>query len=353
MPALPVIKDPTGRTDQNFSALDRFFIDKLRDPRDLPFVYLALKITLVMIPMGLLMYVPGVPNWLWWSLAVGYFITNNFIFKGPFGLMLHCTSHRKWFKHEYGFFNHYLPWFVGPFFGQTPETYYSHHIGMHHPENNMPEDESSTMDYQRDNFLSFLSYFADFFFLGIYKLTSYFKKRHRPKLIRKALRGEFLFFAFCAALCLVDWSATLMVFILPFAISRFIMMAGNWTQHAFVDHSDPNNPYKNSINCINVKYNRRCWNDGYHISHHIAPTMHWTEHPSHLKNNVEAYRDNQALIFDGVDFLGIFALLMRGKYETLADKVVDLGGWESREELIAIMKHRTRRFSKEELATYA
>ena len=57
-------------------------------------------------------------------------------------------------------------------------------------------------------------------------------------------------------------------------------MMGNWTQHAFVDGEDPGNAYKNSITCINVKYNKKCWNDGYHISHHIRPAMHWTEHPT-------------------------------------------------------------------------
>ncbi len=83
----------------------------------------------------------------------------------------------------------------------------------------------------------------------------------------------------CVGLSFVNFPATLVVFILPFVISRIIMMVGNWAQHAFIDAGDPSNHYKNSITCINTKYNHKCWNDGYHISHHVKPNMHWTEHP--------------------------------------------------------------------------
>ena len=130
MKDLATIHDPvfTGRDD--YSLLDRFFLNLIRDERDLPFIYLSLKISFVMLPIGIAMYFTA--GWIFVVLAIAYFIVNNFVFKGPFGLMLHCTSHRKWFKKEYEWLNKYLPWVIGPFFGQTPETYYSHHIHMHH-----------------------------------------------------------------------------------------------------------------------------------------------------------------------------------------------------------------------------
>lgn len=78
-------------------------------------------------------------------------------------LMLHCTSHRVLFKKQYGWLNYYLPWVIGPLFGQTPETYFVHHLGLHHAKNNTADDESSTMFYQRDSAWSFLHYFGDFF----------------------------------------------------------------------------------------------------------------------------------------------------------------------------------------------
>jgi fatty acid desaturase len=349
MRAFAALHDPVYEAPSQVSSLNRFFLSLIRDERDLPFVHLALKIILIMIPTGLMMFVPAIDGWLWWAFAAAYFYMNNFVFKGPFGLMLHCTSHRPWFKKDYDFLNKILPWFVGPFFGQTPETYFSHHIGMHHPENNMPTDRSSTMFYQRDSMKSFWAYFARFFFLGVVELVQYLKTKNRKKLIRNALTGEIGFILMCVGLSFVNFPATFMVFILPFLISRLIMMMGNFAQHTFVDASDPNNAYKNSITCINHKYNHKCWNDGYHISHHLRPAMHWTEHPVHLQKNMQKYIDNKAIIFEGIDFLGVFVRVMKKDYEGLAEKTVNLGGmWESKEELIATMKERTKRISKED-----
>ena len=279
MKTLQPLTDPVFDPNRTYTALDRKFLSYIHDKRDLPFIYLTLQITFTLIPLAVLMYWPGVSNWLWWTAAVAFFAFNNFVFKGPFGLMLHCTSHRKFFKEKYAFLNNYLPWVIGPLFGQSPETYFSHHIGMHHPENNLADDESTTMPYQRDSFRSWLMYFTDFFFLGVARTAGYFKRKNRAKLMVKLLRGETLFYIFVAALCFVNFAATFMVFILPFFLSRIVLMLGNFAQHAFVDANDPGNAYKNSITCINTKYNHKCWNDGYHISHHIKPTKHCTEHP--------------------------------------------------------------------------
>lgn len=344
MKVLPLIKDPIYHKKESYSFLDTLFLRYIRDERDLPFVYLTIQITLALIPLGILLYLPVVSGWLWWAIAVVYLALNNLYFKGSFGLMLHCTCHNKLYKKQYDWANYYLPWALGPFFGQTPDTYFSHHIGMHHPENNLPDDKSSTMFYQRDSFRSFLRYFLTFFFAGIIQLSAYFIRKNRKKLLKNIIRGELLFVLLCLGLSLVNWQATLVVFMLPFLISRFIMMLGNWTQHAFVDAADPGNPYKNSITCINIKYNKKCWNDGYHISHHVKPGLHWTEHPKEFLRNVDSYAENQAIVFEGVDFLGVFAWLMLRRYDLLEKKFVNIGEvHQSPQEVIQLLRARTRK----------
>ena len=165
--------------------------------------------------------------------------------------------------------------------------------------------------------------------------------------MKKLIRGEFIFYAMVVGLCFVNWKATLVVFIIPFLLSRFVMMLGNWTQHAFIDPEHPDNLYRSSITCINVKYNHKCWNDGYHISHHIKPAMHWTEHPHHFLTNLDEYAKQKAIIFDGFDFLKVFYYLMRKKYDVLATRVVNLNdNFKSDEEIIELMKSRTKRFKK-------
>ena len=196
MKPLTALTDPVFVKPAAYGKLDRFFLRFIRDERDLPFVYLTVRISLTLLPLAILMYLPAVKG-LWWALAaITYQYLNNFSYKGPFGLMLHCTSHRKLFKKEYEGLNNYLPWVIAPLFGHSPETYYTHHIGMHHAENNLEEDESSTMPYQRDSFRGWLHYFGKFLFTGIYHLGAYFFRKNRKRLLLSLRTRRVAFYYF-------------------------------------------------------------------------------------------------------------------------------------------------------------
>jgi fatty acid desaturase len=241
--------------------------------------------------------------------------------------------------------NHFIPWILGPFYGETPETYFSHHIIMHHAENNLINDLSCTLNYQRDRFIDFIKYFLIFFVLGMVDLTYYLKRKNRWKFIRKVVLGEIGFFIICGILWQFNWAATLTVFVLPFFIARFGMMAGNWAQHGFIG-TDPASPYTNSITCINCTYNRTCFNDGYHIGHHLRPNMHWTDMPAELSNNIERYKSNGAIVFQGIDFFVIWFLLMTKNYRKLSKHYVDIRQeFTTQEEIIAMLKERVKRFN--------
>jgi fatty acid desaturase len=119
-------------------------------------------------------------------------------------------------------------------------------------------------------------------------------------------------------------------------------MAGNWVQHTFVDADEPGHHFKNSITCINVPFNHRCWNDGYHISHHIDPTMHWTEHPVYFQEHVAEFAKHEAVVFAGLNYMDVFVRLMRKRYDLLARHFVDIDGrYSSDEAVIAFLKSRT------------
>jgi fatty acid desaturase len=342
MKDLKFISDPTS-VPRPISALDHYLNKFIKDERDLPFIYLTIKISFFLIPLGILLYIPLLPGWIWWTVAVIYLVLNNLVYKGPFGLMFHCVNHRPLFKPEYKFLNYYLPWVVGPFFGQSPETYYSHHIGMHHAENNMSDDDSSTIAYKRDSFQEFLRYYIEFMVAGTVDLFNYLRRKKRLKLARRTIVGELSFFVLCLVLSLINFPATLVTFIIPFFIFRFICMLGNWTQHSFVDAADPANSYKNSITCINIIYNHKCWNDGYHISHHERPARHWSEHPELFWKMKKKYSKNQAIVFDGLDYPRVFFYLMCKRYDILSQHLVNIhNAFASEQEAIAVLKNRTK-----------
>ena len=319
------------------------FIKYLHDERDLPFIFFMIQISLTFVPLAFVAFFIDNTSWLWWCVFVLY--GGGLVFyAGPFILMMHNTSHRPFFKPEYKIWNRYIPWILCPFMGQSPDTYFSHHIGMHHVENNLEQDLSSTMKYQRDSFIDFMRYFLSFLFVGVIDLVNYLKNTKKNLLRRRAIKGELFFLLLSAVLLFVNFRATMLVFVLPMIIVRFSMMMGNWAQHAFIDPDNPENNYQNSITCINSVYNRRCYNDGYHIGHHIRPNLHWTEMPIDFLQNIESYKKHRAIVFEKIDYFQIWLYLMLKRYDWLAHNFVNIGNqFNSDEEAISFMKYRTKR----------
>ena len=122
------------------------------------------------------------------------------------------------------------------------------------------------------------------------------------------------------------------------------MMAGNWAQHAFIDPNNPANIFTNSITCINTPYNKKCFNDGYHIGHHLRPSLHWTEMPNDFLHNIEKYKQNEAVVFTDLDYFQIWFLLMIKNYKLLSKKFVPLTEDNaSAEDIQRFLKSRTSR----------
>jgi len=340
-----VITDPVHRPKEKHNAIERFFLKYINDERDLPFVRLSLTLLAIFPPLAVWMFI----DFHLWVAAI-YLFLNWAIFLGPFILMLHNTSHRSLFKHKYKKWNNFIPWFIGPFFGESPETYFAHHVAMHHPENNLEDDLSTTMPYRRDSVRGFLLYFFEFFLTTVGQLGNYLWRRNRRPIMWWMIVGELSYFAMCIAMSFINWKAALVVLIVPLFFTRFMMMAGNWAQHAFVDAATPNNCYRNSITCINTVYNRKSWNDGYHISHHVRPNRHWTQHPEEFLNNLDTYIREEAIVFEKVDFTTVWLFLMLKRYDLLAKRYVQLDpeNPKTREEIIALLKQRTRKIVNRE-----
>lgn len=341
-PALsPFHEAKEGRTE---TAWAKWWARALNDPRDIVFINLGLQMTLTLWPMAFALYFVKPFSWLW---AAGYWIFLFVFFLDRYILMLHCTSHRPLFNRKFKLLNFYIPWVLGPLVGETPEAYFVHHMGMHHKEGNLLGDLSTTMPFQRDSFRHWLKYWGRFMTLGLVDLFRYHKRHNRSKMLKRLVYGEGMFWLACLALAaFVNLQATLAVFVIPVLVVRTLMMAGNWGQHAFVDPEEPGNDYKSSITCINSRYNRRCFNDGYHIIHHLKPALHYTEMADEFDKSREAYGKQDAIVFEGTDFFEVWLLLMLGQKRALAKKFVHLPGapLRSEEEIIALMDRRLRPF---------
>ena len=341
MKLLTDISDPQYIPKEKFTRYETFWLKYINDERDLPFIHLLTMIHLIVIPWAILFFTPLFQGALWWLLYIPYAYVSQSYFKGRFGLMFHCMCHRPMFKKGYAWLHQYTTWFVAPFFGNTPETYFAHHIVMHHVENNQEEDASSTLKYRRDNPIDFLKYLGRFLLIGFVDTFMYLFNRKRKKVYTRMTLGEFSFYVFCVLMCFVNFKATLMIFIVPVIYARFIMMMGNWTQHSFIDQSDPAGHFSSVYNCINNSYNQNCWNDGYHSIHHLNPSLHYTDIPKTFLKNKDQFVKNKTFIFDGIHYLHIFFWLMTKSYDKLADHLVNIDNtFSSKQEAIALMKQR-------------
>lgn len=260
-------------------------------------------------------------------------------------LGLHCVSHRRmWTPRARTVLNTWYVWVLGPIFGETPETYYAHHIGMHHSFNNGWRDMSSTLGYRRDSMLHWLCYFGRFlvchyeFFFLLYK--------RNPKVLARFYAGELSWLGvvlFVAFGCGRPYGA-LVALVTPVLVMRGGMMAGNWGQHAFINPDEPLTNFGHSNNILGSSYNKRCFNDGYHIMHHLYPYAHYTELPLLYAKDVDKLREHDCVVFRHPhwDFTAIWFHLMCGNWDTLASHVVDLGHGRSHDETKAMLQRRAR-----------
>jgi len=335
------ITDPTQAPTYGDGPLSRWCQGALYEARDEVFIRLTIRVVAVMIVAMAVLF----RYFQWWMVPVYVAIWGWLA--PPVILMLHCTMHRpfirkpKWLDRAH-------PYIMSFFFG-IPTGYQQHHMGMHHMEDNMGEDLSSTIRYQRDSFLHFIAYFSRFFFLILVQLTMYLTRKRRIAMARKAVFGELGHQAIIVAWLFINPRFGLVAFLFPYVMVRLMMMVGNWGQHAFINTARKNNGLSNSITCINSGYNRRAFNDGYHIGHHLKANRHWTELPQDLLDSREEYVRADAIVFRGIDFFFVSVLLWTGQWRALAKRFVRLDGMpRSDENVIAMLKSRVAPVREEE-----
>jgi hypothetical protein len=290
---------------------------------------------------------------------------------GAYTLLKHQHIHgRGIMSKSYAVIDGLFPYIMDPLMGHTWNSYYFHHVKHHHVEGNGPNDLSSTVRYQRDDFWDFARYVGRFYFLIWFDLPRYFLRTGKSKLAFQAATCEignyaFLYFLFRY----VNTCATIFVFLVPLALMRLALMTGNWGQHALVDEAEPDSDFRSSITLIDVpvglvrlsdtkhptnsvQSNRYCYNDGYHTSHHLNPLRHWRDHPVAFLAQKKQYSDEHALVFYNIDYMFLTINLLRKNYDHIARCLVPMGDQMklTHEERVAMLKRKTRKFSEEEIA---
>src|SRR5512142_471933 len=213
------LTDPTTHPTYGDGPISRWCSKHLYEARDEVFVRLTIRMIAMQIALmaGLFAAIKWAPI-PWIIPAAAYFAIWGY-FTPPVILMLHCTMHRKFIK-DPKWLDKVHPYAMSFFFGM-PTGYREHHIGMHHVEDNMQKDLSSTLHYQRDSFANFLVYFLRFFFLVIIELPIYLSRSKRVAMARRAVIGEFVHWSVIAGAMAIDWRFGAAAFLAPYVSCRF------------------------------------------------------------------------------------------------------------------------------------
>ncbi|KAI5868382.1 hypothetical protein GGS23DRAFT_602178 [Durotheca rogersii] len=340
------------------------------DLRDLsarlhPFVYdyvlLPYIHDVIMVTHLIIYFTTSVPSalWLFYRFTALHGVLHfamQFYYMGTYTLMMHQHIHGGGVLRKSPLlircFDLAFPYLIDPLMGHSWNSYYYHHIKLHHVEGNGPDDLSSTLRYQRDSVWDFLQYLGRFYFLIWLDLPLYFLRKGRLALAAKAGGWELSYYGVLAALLRLRPGATVCALLLPLLLLRVGLMVGNWGQHAFVDPDEPDSDYRSSITLIDVPSNRYCFNDGYHTSHHLNPRRHWRDHPTHLLARKGTYGREGALVFAGIDYLEVTVRLLLGHYERLAARLVPVGARQhalTPAQRVDLLRRAARRFSEDEI----
>jgi fatty acid desaturase len=264
-------------------------------------------------------------------------------------LMMHVVVHRPLFRRKARWLEGIIHFLIGPLFGATPGSFYAHHVAMHHAEENMGGDLSSTLAYERDNWVDWLKYAVRFQVFGIPSVIAYFWRTGKRRTLRRFVAGEVLFWIVAAGLFWIKPIPALLLLIAPVIVVRFALMAGNFAQHALIQPGNAGSPWGNSYNLLDSRLNARGYNDGHHVVHHLHPGMHWSEMPAWLDAHRAEAEAQGTPTFSGVgDFMEMFVLLMLRRYDILARHHVRApGDVRSDADVAAWLKTLTRPFPAE------
>ena len=292
----------------------------IKDKRDLPMLHMLWNCVCITVPGAALVYVLS-------HCLVGalFCAVNMWLFQERFILGQHYFMHRGMFKSKA--LDTVVMVLLSPFFGLPSGLYHTHHCIMHHCENNRSGwDLSSTEPFQRDNALHFVYYWMRFALMIWIELPAYAWRRKRYALSMRLWFCEFLYFTLIGKLFEWNPTATFWVFLFPVMTNSALLMYGNWCQHMFIDPDNPRSNYGLAYNVIEHPCNQRSFNDGYHIEHHLNSRKHWSKLPRSYEENLQAYKENDAIVFKGLDFFQVGFLVFTRQYDVLEAHLVNFNG---------------------------
>jgi fatty acid desaturase len=152
---------------------------------------------------------------------------------------------------------------------------YAHNID-HHTHCDSPEDAMWTGHVRTRNHLARLFFYpgvAAWRYRLVRKKVATATKVKNPAFARRVVVQQIFLATAVATMLFFKPLATLMVFIIPWALVHLWGLNSNFMQHEACEHTHADN---HSRNFVGRFFNWMLFNGGYHTIHHERPSLHWS-----------------------------------------------------------------------------
>lgn len=216
-------------------------------------------------------------------------------------------------------------WWVGLFFGVMPASFAFGHSINHHRYNNGPLDVVTTADKPRDSIIHWICYLPRWTSYALnLSSTVRFMQEGSYHVALQMVWGSVYFWAWYGIWAHINPTFAAAYLLYPFLENVILLACVNWSWHAFINPSDPEDEYVGSVTIIDGPIN--VLNEDFHVVHHQYPGEHWTAHETRARKHWEQYVDHRATCFRKTHAFEIFGMVVSRDYHTLARKFVDLRG---------------------------
>ncbi len=250
-----------------------------------------------------------------------------FRFFAYFATLAHQHGHQKsgFFKGRWHVLDPYVTYVMGFVYGHVPAQYPMGHVRIHHKYDNSLDDVTTTRHMNRAAPKALLDQLVRQLFsqMGVTVFLHHWR-RGRTRDAWRMARGMAFFYGLMLSLTVWDWRVGLGYVQVPHLSIMLLIGAVNHVQHAFVDPTQPDNVYRNSVTLLEGHYN--VFNEDFHAAHHLKPQANWQDLRTHYESNLDAYRDNGAIIFRDTQVYELLFWILLDRRDLMVTHLVDLTG---------------------------
>jgi Fatty acid desaturase len=306
--------------------LERWLAGVLNHPIDAIFGRVCVANTLLMLPLTVLVILPGTFNYL----VIFAHATCLLLGLFPQEIVEHQNTHTRVFSPKPGaneriklvlkVLQFHFEYVLALLTARAPNFYRVQHVYVHHVEDNGPLDTHTTLPYYRTSFLDFSRHalWQSIDLVTGARLLTYLVKKGKQRQIRDVVRGLAAWWAFVLAVALINPLGALYLFVSRFVGGTYITLI-TFYQHGLVDPADPVPSHGHTTDFVHHDHGNLGFD--YHVEHHTRPARHWTwYYEEHARLAGKDGGGHPAVIIEKEKFgpLAFMAALWRKDYSEIA-----------------------------------